>query len=239
MADAVAPAESAPHPSPASLPSPASRPSARTGRMPGPARRRQLLDAALPVFAEKGFSLASMDEVAERAGVSKPVLYQHFGSKRALFLELLDDVGGQLMSRLAAATSTARGPREEVEAGFLGYFRFVAEQRAAFELLFRSGPRRDPVFQAAVARVEGAVANAIGRRISVDLDEGHRETLAYGLVGLAEGVSRRWVADGGVTIDTAGRLARQAAELAWTGLRGVQSDRKGEGDRAGSGAEPG
>ena len=65
-------------------------------RLPAPRRRRQLLDVALDAFAERGFHRTSMDDVAEAAGVTKPVLYQHFGSKRELYLELLDDVGRQL-----------------------------------------------------------------------------------------------------------------------------------------------
>ena len=67
-------------------------------RLPAARRRRQLLDVALEVFATSGFHQTSMEEVAEAAGVTKPVLYQHFGSKRELYLELLEDVGGQMMA---------------------------------------------------------------------------------------------------------------------------------------------
>src|SRR5438128_12649599 len=115
-------------------------------RLPAVQRRRQLLDVSLEVFARRGFHAASMAEVAEAAGVTKPVLYQHFGSKRQLYLELLEDVGQQLSDAIAKATAAASGPREQVTAGFGTYFRFVSEHRSAFTLLFGSGARRDEEF---------------------------------------------------------------------------------------------
>ena len=83
-------------------------------RLPAAERRRQLLDTALEVFAAQGFHATSMNDVAEAAGVTKPVLYQHFASKRRLYLELLEDVGAQLGDIIAKATSRAGGPHEQV-----------------------------------------------------------------------------------------------------------------------------
>src|SRR5438132_1610 len=76
-------------------------------RLPAPERRRQLLDSALDVFAARGFHGASMNDVADAAGVTKPVLYQHFESKRRLFVELLEDVGSRLGWLVAEATASA------------------------------------------------------------------------------------------------------------------------------------
>ena len=87
-----------------------------------------------------------MDEVAEAAGVTKPVLYQHFPSKRALYRELLDDVGTQLVGDMIAAARRATTGRERVEDGFAAYFRFVTDNRAAFRLLFGASVRNDPEF---------------------------------------------------------------------------------------------
>ena len=78
----------------------------RGPRLPAAERRRQLLDVALEAFAANGFHVTSMDDIAEAAGVTKPVLYQHFRSKRALYLELLDDVGARLMEAITKATAT-------------------------------------------------------------------------------------------------------------------------------------
>jgi AcrR family transcriptional regulator len=192
-----------------------------SARLPAPRRRRQLLDVALEVFAEQGFHATSMNDIAEAAGVSKPVLYQHFRSKRELYLELLEDVGGRLRDTIGKATSDAGGPRQQVEAGFRAYFLFVSEHRAAFRLLFGGGSRRDLEFAEEVRRVEDSIADAIAALIDVPgLAEGHRQFLAYGIVGLAEATSRRWLG-GGVEGD-AETLAATAADLAWAGLRGVR-----------------
>src|SRR5688500_11530265 len=123
-------------------------------RLPAPRRRRQLLGVALERFAASGFHATSMDDVAEAAGVTKPVLYQHFRSKRELYLELLEDVGAQLTEAITTATAKAEGPRQQVELGFAAYLQFVAEHDSAFSLLFGSGARRDAEFADAVRRVE-------------------------------------------------------------------------------------
>ena len=188
-------------------------------RLPASARRRQLLDAALEAFAARGFHATSMNDVAEAAGVTKPVLYQHFGSKRALYQELLDDVAATLEARIHEATATA-SPREQVEAGFRAYFTFVAERRSRFTLLFGSGARRDAEFTGTVARLEASVAEWVASLIDADLDDAHRRTLAYGIVGLAEATSRHWVS-GALDLDPEA-LSAQAADLAWKGLRGVE-----------------
>src|SRR5437764_4220610 len=69
----------------------------RSTRLPRHERRRQLLDAALEVFVSQGYHAAAMDEIADRAGVSKPVLYQHFPGKLELYLALLDESTGSLV----------------------------------------------------------------------------------------------------------------------------------------------
>ena len=191
-------------------------------RLPAARRRRQLLDVALEVFAATGFHQTSMEDVADAAGVTKPVLYQHFGSKRELYLELLEDVGGQMMAAVAKAVASARNPHQQVEAGFGAYFRFVEAHESAFRLLFGSGARRDEEFADAVRRVESSVADEIAVLIEADIDPDHRRLLAHGLVGLAEATSRQWVATGR-EVDT-DVLIRRTAQLAWAGLRGVSRE---------------
>jgi AcrR family transcriptional regulator len=207
-------------------------------RLPAARRRRQLLEVALEVFSREGFHGTSMDDVAEAAGVTKPVLYQHFRSKRLLYLELLDDVGGQLLEEITKAVAAAEGPRQQVEAGFAAYYQFVAERESAFRLLFGSGARRDEEFAEAVRRVEDTIAAEVASLIEADLDDEHRLFLAHGIVGLAESTSRRWVlhraaarqaaaqtgTDAPADDGTALVLARRMAELTWAGLRGVHRD---------------
>ena len=195
---------------------------APTVRLPAARRRKQLLDVALRVFAERGFHPTSMNDLAEAAGVTKPVLYQHFGSKRELYLELLDDVGSRLRESIGKATSEATTPRQQVERGFAAYFRFVAEHEAAFQVLFGGGSRRDEEFAAYARRVEDSIADAVAALIDVPgLDDGTRRLLAHGIVGLAEGASRHWMLGG--SDGDPDELAHRVAELAWAGLRGISS----------------
>jgi AcrR family transcriptional regulator len=189
-------------------------------RLPAALRRRQLLDVALEVFATRGFHATSMNDVADAAGVTKPVLYQHFGSKRDLYQHLLDDVGAQLQATIVESVAGAATPHAQVEAGFLAYFRFVAGNRSAFTLLFGSGARRDVEFADAVRRVEVAIAEAVAELIEAPLDPVHKRVLAHGIVGLAEGTSRHWVGEH-LELDP-DLLARQVADLAWAGLRGIR-----------------
>ena len=175
------------------------------------------------MFAGQGFHATSMNEAAEAAGVTKPVLYQHFGSKRELYLELLLDVGAALQERIEKATASAGCPRDKVHAGFAAYFSFVDRHRSAFTLLFGSGARRDAEFAGAVRRVEHKLAQAVASLIEADVEPSHRRHLAYALLGMAEGTSRHVVA-GDLDIDP-DELAAQLAEMAWAGLRGLAPPR--------------
>ena len=164
-----------------------------------------------------------MNDVADAAGVTKPVLYQHFRSKRELYLALLEEVGSRLRDAIGKATVEAGTPHAQVERGFLAYFRWVADDRDAFLLLFGGGARRDEEFAEAVRRNETAIADAIAPLIQADIDPEHQRNLAYGLVGLAEATSRRLVQAGGdfdpEQVATAesragvGRPPRRAADL--------------------------
>ncbi len=194
-------------------------------RLPAAERRRQLLETALPEFAAHGFRGTSMNRVAEAAGVTKPVLYQHFASKRDLFTELLADVGSRLEQAIVAATARALSPREQVERGFGAYFAFVAEQRDAFLVLFGAGTRLDPEFASIVHRFEAGMADTIAELIVVEgLDRDQRRLLAHGIVGIAEVTSRHWLRGGSAALEPEPQvLAAQIAALAWAGLRGIET----------------
>lgn len=194
-----------------------------SNRLPAERRRVQLLDVALRVFAEQGFHVASMNDIADAAGVTKPVLYQHFTSKRSLYLELLQLVGERLTRAITVATNDAGGPREQVQRGIGAYFRFVDSDLASFQLLFGGGTRRDPEFAAEVAKVVDALAEIIAGLIVVPgLVRDQRLLLAHGVVGLAEGTSRHWIT-GNLDLDP-DVTAATVADLAWRGLRGARGD---------------
>lgn len=189
-------------------------------RLPAAARRQQLLDVALELFAERGFHATSMDDVAEAAGVTKPVLYQHFENKRALYVELLEDVGARILGEITAVTADAGSGREQVELGFAAYFHFVASNRAAFRLLFGASVRNDAEFAALAERIIGQIAAAISELIDVDVPPAQRMALAHALAGMAEATSREALSEPGVYEPQ--RLAGWLAELAWYGLRGIR-----------------
>ena len=191
-------------------------------RLPAEQRKSQLLAVAIELFAERGFHATSMEDIAEAAGVTKPVVYQHFPSKRALYRELLDDVDASLTGRLVTATASAATGRERVQVGFAAYFRFVADHRAAFRVLFGASVRNDPEFALVADATIERIADLIADLIAIDGPPEQRRTLAHAVVGMAEATSRRVVNDEGE--DDPDRLARWLAEMAWFGLRGVRAD---------------
>jgi AcrR family transcriptional regulator len=190
-------------------------------RLTANARREQILDQALHVFASAGFHGASMNDVADAVGVTKPVLYQHFDSKRDLYQALIDEVGNRLLANITKATAEATDGKSQTELGFRAYFRWVAEDHASFLFLFGSGARRDEEFNDAVRRITAEAARAVAPLIAVDIDEEHRKTLAHGLVGLAEGASRRLV-ELGDDFDP-DEIAAEISALAWAGLRAIKT----------------
>jgi len=198
-------------------------------RLPADRRRQQLLDVALTLFAERGYNATTMDDTAEAAGVTKPLLYQHFDSKRALYLELVDSVAATLLGALAEAVVSAEGPRQQVERGFAAYFHLVVTHPDAFNLLFGSDVPHDPELSRAVREVQDTIAEAIDPLIDAGLDRDHRRLLAYAMVGMAEGASHHFLAarapvEDGQEQAQADRLARRLADLAWAGLRSVHPD---------------
>jgi AcrR family transcriptional regulator len=194
-------------------------------RLPADQRRRQLLDVACRLFARSGFHETSMEEIAEAAGVTKPVLYQHFPSKRALYGELLRDTGARLLERLAGATGRATSGRERVMEGFHAYFQFAVGDPSAFRLLFGASIRNDPEFTAIVDGIVTQAADAISTLIEIPTSEEQRLVLAHALVGMAESVGRRALTTAGADSEAhADELAHWIAELAWFGLRGVRAE---------------
>jgi len=197
-------------------------------RLPAEQRRQQLFSVALELFARRGYRATTMDDIAEMAGVTKPLVYQHFSSKRALYLELVDSIAAELLSAVRAAVLAAEGPRQQVEMGFAAYFRLVINREAEFRLLYGRDHAEDKELGRALRLVEDAIAEAIDPLIDAGLDDHHRRLLAYAVVGMAEGASRRFIAQrtaGEVDAeDDAQRMAQRVADLAWAGLRSVHAD---------------
>ncbi len=192
-------------------------------RLPADQRRQQLFEVARERFALQGFHATSMDEIAEAAGVTKPVLYQHFPSKRALYVELLEDTGRHLIGLLADAAERAAGGRDRVELGFRAYFSFAIGNPSHFRLLFGASIRTDPEFARVVEEIIEAVTDTISTLIDIPGSAEQRYVLASALVGMGESVSRRALRDRDHATNDA-PLAAWVSELAWFGLRGVRAE---------------
>jgi AcrR family transcriptional regulator len=197
-------------------------------RLTAEQRRHQLFAVALELFAQRGYRATTMDDIAEAAGVTKPLVYQHFSSKRALYLELVDSIAQELLGAVRKAVMRADGPRQQVEMGFAAYFRLVINREAEFRLLYGRDHADDKELGRALRMVEDAIAAAIDPLIDAGLDDQHRRLLAYAVVGMAEGASRQFIAQppsGEVAAEEeALRLAQRMADLAWAGLRSVHAD---------------
>ena len=193
--------------------------STTASRLSADARREQLLDVAIDAFAKSGYHSTSMNDVAAAAGVTKPVLYQHFDSKRALYVALLEDVGDRITSAVLEATKNSDSGKETTRLGFIAYFTWVAEHPREFKLLFGSNDRTDVEFTAMTRKLESSLAEAIAPLITAGIDAQHQRTLALGLIALAIGVSQHLIAEGKrFNPET---VAEQVFQFAWAGLRSV------------------
>jgi len=192
----------------------------RSTRLPRLARRAQLLGAAQEVFVAQGYHAAAMDDIAERAGVSKPVLYQHFPGKLDLYLALLDQHADALVAKVREALESTSENKMRVEATVAAYFEFVDGEGEAFRLVFESDLTNVEAVRARMERTTQECAQAIAEVIREDAglssDEAH--LLAVGLAGMAQVGARYWLAaDGSIPRDAAARLL---ASLSWRGIRG-------------------
>lgn len=186
-------------------------------------RRSQILEVALTAFSTSGYHNTSMNDIADALSMTKPVVYQYFDSKRALYLELLHHVGADLVQAVTSAVAAAGEPRLQTERGMIAYFTWVAHNREAFSLLFESSARVDEEFADIVSEFEDAAAGAIAPFIAADVSKEEQTTFAVGLVGMAETVSRQVIRHGRDFEPEA--LGRAVAELAWGGLRSVGQSR--------------
>ena len=190
----------------------------RGGRLPRSARRKQLLAAAQQIFVAQGYHAAAMDEIAERAGVSKPVLYQHFPGKLELYLALLDTHCDAIIAKVRSAMLATPDNKERVKGAVRAYFDFVDHESEAFRLVFESDLRNDPQVRERVERVEAGCIAAVTDTVVSDtgLNPAKAELLASGLVGAAGQSAQYWLATGRQTPkDEAEALV---AALIWRGI---------------------
>jgi AcrR family transcriptional regulator len=192
----------------------------RGQRLPRTQRRAQLLAAAREVFVSQGYHAAAMDDIADRAGVSKPVLYQHFPSKLDLYLALLDAGVEALVAAVRHALDSTQDNKLRMTATIAAYLEFVDDSDGAFRLVFESDLMNEAAVRERVDRADDACAHLVSRVIAADtgLTEAEAMLLASGLTGLAQTAARHWLRSGGeVPKDLAARLV---GGLGWRGISG-------------------
>jgi AcrR family transcriptional regulator len=192
----------------------------RGGRLPRQERRVQLLESALEVFVAQGYHAAAMDDIAERAGVSKPVLYQHFPGKLDLYLALLDASCDQIVDNCRLALESTHDNKQRVLATMDVFYEYVAGDTGAFRLVFESDLTSEPAVREQVDRVTSECATMIASVIHEDtgLTDEESRLLAVSLVGMAQVSARFWLSEAS-TISKADAAALVAG-LAWRGIRG-------------------
>ena len=196
-------------------------------RLPRSARRAQLLDAAQAAFVESGYHAAAMDDIAERAGVSKPVLYQHFPGKLDLYLALLDHHREDVEQAVRSALTQTTDNKQRVLACVAVYFEFVSREGAPFRLLFESDLTSDPAVSERVEGVAITCGNALAEVIAADTDLGDEDAhmLGMALTGMAQVSARYWLSRGAqIPREEAARIVGQ---LAWRGIGGFPKSEAG------------
>ena len=192
--------------------------------MRAPERRAQLLDVARRMFGTAGYHQVSMDAVAREAGVTKPILYDHFPSKRDLYLALLDADLTTLHDRVRSALDAPTGNRERIRSSFQAYFDFVDEHAEGFRLLMQETVGAEDDFRHHVeafrAQILSEVADLIARESQGRLSRAHAETVALGLIGMVENVARR---DPGASAKERRAALDTLVQLAWRGITGLGS----------------
>lgn len=188
-------------------------------RLPREQRRAQLLAAASDMFATRGYHATSMDDLAEAAQVSKPVLYQHFASKLELYLALLDSTCDELVAVMGRALDSTEDNAERVVATMTAFYDLVSSQRAAFRLIFESDVGEAAV-EDRIWRVHNTLADRIAQVIADDTGLGWEQSklLGVSLVGIGTVSARYWITAGcPVPVAEASELV---SNLAWRGISG-------------------
>ncbi len=190
--------------------------------MTGKERRQQLLDVARALFAEKGFDGTSIEEIAHRAGVSKPVVYEHFGGKEGVYAVVVDREMEEVIRRITVAISTGT-PRMRIEQAAVAFLSYVEDHPYGFAVLSRDAP---PTSGGQLNSLLNEVADRVGALFAEQFkragyDRKAAPIYAHALVGMVSFVGRWWVEARKPSVE---RVAAHIGALAWMGLRHLPRD---------------
>ncbi|MFI5873918.1 TetR/AcrR family transcriptional regulator [Streptomyces sp. NPDC051445] len=203
----------------------------KTKRMPRAVREQQMLDAAVETFGRRGYMAASMDEIAELAGVSKPLVYLYLNSKEDLFTACIRREAKALVAAVRTGVRTDLPADRQLWDGLLAFFAHTAEHPHAWSVLHLQARTHGEPFAAEVAAMREEIVAFVTQLIVVAAREAHRDPdlperevagLAEALVGAAESLAA-WAnsADG----TTARQAAATLMNFAWAGLGNLMNNR--------------
>ena len=184
-------------------------------RLTGVERRNQLVQVGRAVFAEKGYEGTSVEEIAERAKISKPIVYEHFGGKEGLYAVIVDREMEYVIGQISAAID-ADTPREMIEGAALAFMRYVEERPDGFAVL-----RKDSPTTSGLANLLAEVAQRVGDVLRTEFkragyDPKAAPLYAQALIGMVTFVGQWWEENPKMSAEEA---ASHIAALAWMGLR--------------------
>ena len=187
------------------------------GRLTGAARRAQLIEVGRGVFAERGYEATSVEEIAARAKVSKPILYDHFGGKEGLYAVVVDREVEHILKSVAEAVSSG-SPRARVEQAALAYLTYVQERPEGFAVLLRDSPNRSGQLPALMYDLADRVSDVFKLEFNeAGYDSKSAPIYAHALVGMVAFVGQWWTdSRKPPPVET---VASHIAALAWAGLR--------------------
>jgi AcrR family transcriptional regulator len=193
-------------------------------RLPRAERRSQLLEVSRGVFAERGFEAATLEEIAERAGVTRPIVYEHFGDKQRLFEAVVSAEIARVEAAVGDAIAAPGQPRDVLERGLRAFFAYVREHPEGHAVLTRDAPIHlsdaglGVMLDGLAARISEAIARVIR---ALDLDPAPAPIYANALIGLGAHVGRWWRDHPEVPLEI---VTTHTTTLLWSGFGGMMSD---------------
>lgn len=186
-------------------------------------RREQILAIARHAFAQRGYDDTGIDDIAERAGVTKPVVYRHFSGKRDLYLHVLEEHLADLLRRLWVALSISPDPRARLRAGLTAYFTYADEREDGFRMLVEAGARHDPEMQARLGAAWDTLAEGIARTVgdilrAAGLDPAGAPIYARAMIGMTQSVADWWLRNRRIPRED---LVDYLLALTWRGFDGL------------------
>ena len=191
-------------------------------RLPASERRQQLLETALHVFARQGYHETSMNDLAAKAGVTKPVLYQHFESKQEMYFSVLREILVQVQDSIDSHRKSSSGPLEWAELGISGFFKFFENNPDAFNFLYGRADIQDAEVRDELRKIQDNMTLRLAKNFSVNFDIEKSVAAASGAFGLILGVLRHWMQDG--QRKPAEEMAYLTSKMVTRGIAGLIGD---------------